>query len=129
MRVLLDTSVFLLLAFAPEHVPSFIRDAVDTAESAALSVASAWEIAIKSSIGKLSLPTPAAEYVPSRAARFGLDLLAIDVRHATAVEALPFHHRDPFDRLLIAQALTDSFVVATTDRIFSRYGVPTVKAS
>lgn len=98
-------------------------DAIDRAERKYLSAASIWEIAIKSSIGKLPLPTPVSEYVPKRMEQFGLRVLSIAREHAAAVETLPFHHRDPFDRLLVAQAQIEGLSIVTTDRIFEKYAV------
>ncbi|MDE2573391.1 MAG: type II toxin-antitoxin system VapC family toxin [bacterium] len=121
--VLLDTSVFLYVIAEPERVPQAFRDVIDKAESRLLSVASLWEIAIKASLSKLSLPEPAGTYVPSRAARLHCSLLPILPEHAGHVQTLPFHHRDPFDRLIIAQARIERLTVLTLDRTFSRYKV------
>lgn len=128
MKALLDTSVFLKLAANPEALPAALTKAVDEAESLSLSAASAWEIAIKASIKKLKLPAPSSEYVRSRMAHLRITSLPITSDHATAVESLPWHHRDPFDRLLIAQALLDGLTILTTDSVFAKYGVRLVAA-
>lgn len=125
--LLVDTVIFLQLSAQAERVPCPIRAAIDDAERVLLSVASAWEIAIKTSIGKLHLPTGAGQYVSSRARRLGMELLPIETRHAVAVEKLPFHHRDPFDRLLIAQCIIDGLMLVTTDKAFSLYDVPQIR--
>ncbi len=128
MNLLLDTGVFLRLAFDPEIVPEFVRSAVDRAETVLLSVASVWEMAIKASIGKLTLPVPAGEYAINRAQRLGVTFLPIAPQHAAAVQGLPFHHRDPFDRLLVAQAAVDGLTLVTTDAMISRYDVTLLNA-
>jgi PIN domain nuclease of toxin-antitoxin system len=120
--VLVDTSVFLRLAVAPETLPKSILEAMDSAEERLLSVVSIWEIALKASLKKLPLPQPAGAYVPDRMERFGLRTLQLSREHAVAVESLPFHHRDPFDRMLISQAMVESLTMLTTDRVFARYG-------
>jgi PIN domain nuclease of toxin-antitoxin system len=84
-----------------------------------VSAVSAWEIAIKSSLGKIEARAPLAEAV----ADYGFTELAITVRHADAIRALPAHHSDPFDRLLIAQATTEGLTIVTSDRKFEPYRV------
>lgn len=123
MKLLVDTSVFVRLASSPESLPRAVTDAVDAADQAFLSAASAWEIAIKTSIGKLKLPVSASEYVRSRMSHLQIETLPISSEHAAAVEGLAWHHRDPFDRLLIAQAALEGLTIVTTDRIFAKYGV------
>lgn len=88
-----------------------------------LSAASSLEIAIKSAAGKLQLPEPPGSYVPRRMADQGLRPLPVSHQHALAVFALPPHHRDPFDRLLIAQANLEDMILITADRMFQRYPV------
>jgi PIN domain nuclease of toxin-antitoxin system len=87
-----------------------------------LSAAVVWEVAIKRSLGKLELPP---DFAPILVAA-GAQPLAITLGHAAAVETLPWHHRDPFDRLLIAQASTEAAGIITADQQFARYGVPLV---
>jgi PIN domain nuclease of toxin-antitoxin system len=88
-----------------------------------LSVASCWEMAIKSSLGKLSLSKPLERFVVDQVTENGFLLLNIELRHAAKVESLPFHHRDPFDRLLIAQATSDDLTLVSADRMLEQYGV------
>lgn len=88
-----------------------------------LSVVTAWEIAIKSASGKLHLPEPPGSYVPRRMVSQGLRPLAVSHHHTLAVFSLLPHHRDPFDRLLIAQAQVENLIVITSDRILKRYSV------
>lgn len=91
-----------------------------------LSAASAWEIAIKYSIGRLGLPLPPLEYLRTRMARTATTELSITHAHALRVARLPSHHRDPFDRLLIAQAQVEGLCIMTSDPRFDRYEVQTV---
>ncbi len=120
-RLLVDTNVFLLLATDPKRVPRSYREAMDTADRRYLSTASAWEIAIKASIGKISLPESSSDYVRTRMERFQMVSLPVTLEHATRVQSLEFFHRDPFDRLLIAQALLEGLTILTTDRAFDAY--------
>lgn len=122
MNLLLDTSIFLRLAADPNRVAPKVQKIVDEAERVFLSAASGWEIAIKASIGKIVLPTAAGDYIRSRMDRLQVEPLDVTFAHSSAVESLPFHHRDPFDRLIIAQARVEGLLVVTSDRFFSRYG-------
>ena len=99
------------------------RKLSDTGNELFLSAASAWEIAIKYSIGKLKLPEEPAIYVPSRLALTRIVPLAIQHSHALKVAHLPRHHADPFDRMLIAQAQTESLAIMTADTQFAAYEV------
>ncbi|HVH70425.1 MAG TPA: type II toxin-antitoxin system VapC family toxin, partial [Candidatus Dormibacteraeota bacterium] len=90
-----------------------------------LSTASIWEMAIKSSLRRLMLPARASDYIAEKVQR-GLQILAIDWPAAAAVERLPFHHPDPFDRLIIAQAQAERLDVVTKDKVFRKYGVKVV---
>jgi PIN domain nuclease of toxin-antitoxin system len=88
-----------------------------------VSVATCWEIAIKASIKKLDLGEPASTFLPREIATNHFDLLAIELRHATFVETMPIHHRDPFDRLLIAQSVLEKIEIVSKDVQFDPYGV------
>jgi PIN domain nuclease of toxin-antitoxin system len=83
-------------------------------------------MAIKSSLGKLRLAKPVERFISEQLAVNGFTLLNIEVRHVAKVEKLPFHHRDPFDRLLIAQAMTEKLTMVSADRVFSDYGVKVI---
>jgi PIN domain nuclease of toxin-antitoxin system len=112
-----------MLASPARFSPS-TREALENPDNELfLSAASSWEIAIKYSLGRLELPEPPLEFVPSRMVRSGVIGLAVEHRHALAVADLPPHHRDPFDRLLVAQALVESLPILTADPQLSRYGV------
>ena len=90
-----------------------------------LSAATVWEMASKASLGRLQLPGTVASYVSGKRDE-GYRLLSIEASHAALVESLPFHHRDPFDRLLAAQALTERCPIVSRDRVFRKYGVTTI---
>jgi len=121
---LIDTSVWLWSVFEPGRLSPKARDIfADLGQEVFLSAASAWEIAIKSASGKLRLPEPPATYVPRRMTEQGVRPLAVSHQHALAVSQLPRHHRDPFDRLLVAQANLENMVLISSDRIFERYAV------
>jgi PIN domain nuclease of toxin-antitoxin system len=130
MRVLVDTQCWLWMTAAPERFSAAAREIVESRQHELhLSAASAWEIAIKHSIGKLLLPEPPAVYVPARIDATGVRPLGIDHGHALRVSTLPPHHRDPFDRLLIAQAQIEDLTILTSDSIFDAYDVPTLAAA
>ena len=124
MRVLIDTHVVLWWI---EDAPVLTRKArtviANPANECLLSLASCCELAIKLSLGKVRLPAPIERFVPEHLAANAFRQLAIDFRHVAKVATLPFHHRDPFDRLLAAQALEEDFPIVSTDGIFRKYGV------
>lgn len=125
MTYLLDTGVWLWSLWEPERIARKAREVMaDLGQQVFLSAVTSWEIAIKAGAGKLTLPEPPGSYVPRRMADQGLRPLPISHRHALAVAALPHHHRDPFDRLLIAQASMEGMTLISADRIFDRYSVP-----
>jgi len=129
VRLLLDTQVWLWLQTTPRKLGPRALDVVsDPGNDLLLSAASSWEIAIKYALGKLDLPAPPSEYVPSRMQASGTDGLAITHAHALHVAGLPDHHRDPFDRLLVAQAQVESLPVLTADPQFGRYDVEVMPA-
>ena len=125
MRLLLDTHVWLWMIAERER---FDAETAEMLENAAnellLSAASSWEIAIKYSLGKLTLPAPPAKYVPRQIAKTGVTPLLVEHSHALRVAGLPSHHRDPFDRLLVAQAELEGVTLLTADRKFEPYGIP-----
>lgn len=100
---------------------------MDGRNAVLLSVASAWEIAIKVSLGRMpEIEVPPAEYVPGRMRHYGMEALPVQMAHAVQVAALPHHHRDPFDRLLVAQAQVEGLPIVTSDENIARYGVEVV---
>jgi len=126
MTILVDTHAFLWFMSGDTRLTRPARRAIEASEDTwCLSAASVWEVSIKSSLGRLTLPAPAVEYFADKVQN-GLRVLAIDWPHAAAVEHLPFHHRDPFDRLIIAQAQFDRLAIVTKDSVFRKYGVSVV---
>src|SRR5712692_5477839 len=110
MRLLLDTHAFLWWVHDARELSTKARAAVaDPDTECLLSLASCWEIAIKLSLGKLKLPTTIGRFIPEQLAANGFRQLDIGFRHIGRIASLPFHHRDPFDRLLAAQSLEDAF--------------------
>ena len=124
MRILLDTHCWLWLQATPERIPGDVLEALASPENDLfLSAASAWEIAIKYGLGRLPLPHPPHQYVQSRMATSGAAPLPVEIRHAVQVASLPSHHRDPFDRLLIAQAQLEHLTLLTADAQLEAYDV------
>ncbi|MDQ3662682.1 MAG: type II toxin-antitoxin system VapC family toxin [Actinomycetota bacterium] len=129
MRILLDTQAWLWMQVSPERFSIEARTVIeDSASELYLSAASSWEIAIKYALGRLALPAPPAEYVPSRMERSGVTPLPVEHVHALHVSELPLHHRDPFDRVLVAQALLERLTVLTSDPRFDDYEVAVRRA-
>lgn len=127
MRILLDTHTFLWWSDDAPELSRTARDAISNkSNDCFFSVASCWELAIKSCIGKLRLALPVERFVKEQLTENDFKLLPIDFRHVTKVEKLPLHHRDPFDRLLIAQAMLQGMEIVTIDPYFSKYEVPVV---
>lgn len=123
-RLLLDTHAFLWwVDDAPELTTAARQAIADGNNECYLSLASCWEMSIKSSLGKLRLTSPVERFVSEQMTSNGFTLLHIELRHAAKVEKLPFHHRDPFDRLLLAQAISEKLTLVSADRIFHDYGV------
>ena len=122
MAVLLDTQAFLWWVTDDRRLSKRAARAIAGTECL-LSVASCWEMAIKASMGKLSLPGSVDRFVQEQIEVNGFNLLAISLEHVAGVARLPFHHRDPFDRLLAAQALADDLSIVSADPVFRRYGV------
>ena len=124
---LLDTHVWLWLQTTPERMRQEVVELLaDRANTLLLSAASSWEIAIRYRLGKLPLPEPPVDYVPERMRLSGVTALPIEHAHALRVGALPEHHGDPFDRLIIAQAQLLSVPIVTGDGQFAAYEVETV---
>ena len=129
MKLLVDTRVLLWSATEPDRLASGAREALeDGANEVFVSVVSAWEIAIKQSLGKLDLPSPAEQWLPQVLARTGFDVAELGLAAALRVRGLAWHHRDPFDRLLVAHALEEGYTLATRDEAFAAYGVAVLRA-
>jgi PIN domain nuclease of toxin-antitoxin system len=122
--LLLDTQAMLWFLWDDSQLSRDAEVAIeDSSNRKLVSVASCWEIAIKSGLGKLYLGEPSSTFLPREIARNNFELLGITLEHATTVERLPLHHRDPFDRLLIAQAMVENLQVIGADPSFDAYGV------
>jgi len=126
VRLLLDTHVFLWLNSVPERLGHHLDLMRNEETELLLSAASAWEIAIKVGVGRLSLPQPPERYVPARLRAIGGRSLPVEQEHALAVATLPELHRDPFDRLLVAQSLHVDATLVTADPAVVAYGAPTL---
>lgn len=130
MRYLIDTHVWLWLLTDSQRIRADLRaELADPSTERVLSAASSWEIAIKSGSGRLELPEPPERYVPDRMRRSAVTGLAVTHAHALRVATLPPHHRDPFDRLLIAQAQIESIPIVTVDAAIRAYDVTVIDAS
>jgi len=130
VRVLIDTHVWLWALAANQRLRRDARDLIqDPDNEVLLSVASAWEIGIKAATGKLDLPAPAEVFVPEAIATSPTNILEITLRHVLRSAALPPHHNDPFDRLLVAQAQMEQLPVLTADRSFDPYEITVIPAA
>ena len=124
MRILLDTHAFLWTAIESSQLSQRAKDLfLNSQTELYLSAASIWEMAIKSSLGKLIFDKPIESYVLDLLQKNAIQLLNIEFRHVIRVATLPFHHRDPFDRLLISQALEEKIALLSCDTIFDTYGI------
>lgn len=124
MKLLLDTHIFLWLNTDPEKIPPAAYEACrDPQNQLYLSHVSPWEIQIKQQLGKLRLRAALAELIETQRRENGLAMLPIELAHIYALSQLPFHHSDPFDRLLVAQARSESMTLVTADRKISLYDV------
>jgi PIN domain nuclease of toxin-antitoxin system len=124
MRILLDTHIWLWALTDSAAIPPTLRDRLRSKrDSFVISAASAWEIAIKARLGRLRLPTDPRAFLRAAIRDLPVAELPISVAHAARVAELPLHHRDPFDRMLIAQAQTEGLAIMTVDRAFEAYGV------
>ena len=124
---LLDTHTWLWWHTRPECLSERVRKIITDPENRVdFSAASAWEIAIKMSIGKLRLPDDPERYVPAQLAVEGFTILPVALAHALRVSSLPPHHPDPFDRLLIAQAQCEELTLLSSDGRLRMYDVPLV---
>jgi len=125
MRLLLDTHVFLWYIAADPKLPARFRQAVqDPTNEVYLSVASVWEVVVKFALGKLPLPASPADYLPRQRVAHSIAALAIDEETMPHLAALPPLHRDPFDRILVAQARQHQLTLITVDPLVLSYGVP-----
>jgi PIN domain nuclease of toxin-antitoxin system len=127
VRLLVDTCTFLWIVGGAKDLSPRARQAfADPANEALLSAVSAWEIAVKYRLGRLPLPAHPDAFVPAQRTAHGLEALPIDEEAALQVAKLPDHHRDPFDRMLVAQAIVGGLVLLTPDDHIREYPVRTL---
>lgn len=124
MRLLLDTHALLWFVLADSQLSKTVHGLIaDKSNERLISPACFWEVAIKGSTGKYSLTMPHEQFFISAINTIGLKILPIEPKHTAVVATLPFHHRDPFDRLLIAQALSEGVPIVSADKAIDVYGV------
>lgn len=124
MRILLDTQAFLWFITDDTKLSVFARSLIENPDNdRLLSIAGLWEVAIKMSLGKLDLEKPFEELIPHQLELNDIEVLAIKIVHLKKVSSLPFHHRDPFDRLIIAQSLVEQLPIVSIDTKFDEYGI------
>ena len=124
MRLLLDTHALLWFVSADPQLSLTAQEAIaDSGNQKVISLVSVWEIAIKYSLGRLDLKMPLEDFIRQHLTPSKVTLLPITVPHIHKVASLPHYHRDPFDRLLIAQAMTENISLVSTDTAFDQYGL------
>lgn len=122
MKLLLDTHAFLWWIADSEHLSQPARAAIaDGANDVYFSAASGWELAVKAGLGRVTLPDDLEGFVSEQLAINGFNVLPVHLRHALGVHRLPDHHRDPFDRMLVAQAIAEGMSLVSGDPQMSRY--------
>ena len=127
MKLLLDTHAFIGWDSAPDKIPAAtLLHLEDLKNVVVVSLASLWEIQIKTQLGKLALRTDLAEVLRQQQTENGISLLPISLPHILELDQLPHHHKDPFDRLIIAQARIEQAAIITCDRAFQRYDCKTI---
>ena len=127
MKLILDTHAFLWWIADSDRLSRRAREILsEPGNTLLLSAASAWEIVLKQQIGKLKLPKPADKYIPAQLALNRIDTLPISLSHTLRLADLPLHHRDPFDRILIAQSIVERMPIVTADPLFAHYSAKTL---
>jgi PIN domain nuclease of toxin-antitoxin system len=124
VRILLDSHAFLWFILGDQRLSDRARVAIAAADTDVLiSPATLWEMAIKVRLGRYTLPGPFGPFMDTQLTSNRIRLLPIEVRHTAILASMPFHHRDPFDRLIVAQALAESIGVVSVDAMLDAYGV------
>ncbi|MDQ3013451.1 MAG: type II toxin-antitoxin system VapC family toxin [Acidobacteriota bacterium] len=124
MKLLLDTHAFIWFVYDSPKLPRKTKELLEDEQTELLlSTASVWEMAIKASMGKLTLISRAADLAANQLQKDAIDILPITLPHIDLVESLPFHHKDPFDRLLIAQTAFEHIDIVSIDTMVDRYGI------
>ncbi len=123
MKILLDTHIFLWFINNDPQLSPTAKTLLESDVDLVLSAASLWEISIKVSIGKMTLPKPFEIFIPEQIQQNQIEILPIEINHLTHVSTLPFHHKDPFDRLLISQSFAEGIPIVSVDTMFDQYNV------
>lgn len=126
MKVLVDSHVFIWALTTPERLSPKAHRTLNGSDELFFSLVSLWEISIKIKLGRFNVLGSSVAYIREEMDAFGLTLLPITYAHVLALEQLPHHHSDPFDRLLLAQAAAEAMPILTHDRLFKPYGLPTI---
>lgn len=127
MKLLIDTHVFIWLNEESPQLSNKVKELYRSREHEIyLSIASAWEMQIKAQLGKLDLAMPIEVLVSKNRQENDIYLLPIDLSHIAQLEKLPPHHKDPFDRMIIAQAMVEEFTIISIDGVFTDYAVPVI---
>ncbi|MDD5451949.1 MAG: type II toxin-antitoxin system VapC family toxin [Desulfovibrionales bacterium] len=126
MRLLLDTHVFIWWDSAAKLSPRVLALCQDRENTLLLSVVSAWEIQVKLQLGRLKLHMPLSDLIEGQRETNALEVLPIVLDHVLALDALPVHHKDPFDRLLLAQSAVEDVVLVSKDSVFTNYPVKVI---
>ena len=124
MKFLLDTHTFLWFIAGDPKLPEYARQQIENmANDRLVSIASLWEMSIKVSIGKLTVSLPFPDLVEQHVYQNAMQLLQITPEHVEVLRILPFHHKDPFDRLLISQGISEHLTIISRDEVFGTYGI------
>jgi PIN domain nuclease of toxin-antitoxin system len=124
MNLLLDTHALVWFALDDAQLSSVAKSLIiDPANSKSISPASYWELAIKISLGKYKLSAPFDQFMDSAIQKNGFHIVPLEVKHANQLIALPFHHRDPFDRMMIVQAIVEGMSIVSNDPAIDAYPV------
>lgn len=124
MKLLLDTHTFLWFVNDNSKLSDHLKDLIEDENNASyLSIASLWEMSVKYSLGKLKLAPDYEEFVEEEVVKSSINLLKIELHHLKIIATLPLHHRDPFDRLIIAQSIAEKLPIITIDSAFDKYSV------
>lgn len=127
MRILLDTHAFLWWVANDPNLSATAHQTIGNGSNEVFfSAASSWEIAIKAQIGKLMLPANLEQFISSQLAQNNFTVLPIHISHTLGTYRLPMHHRDPFDRILVAQSQLEAIPIVTADPLIAQYGVQTI---
>ena len=121
MRLLLDTHIFLWFITGDERLSGYFRKSIEDADAAYLSVASVWEVTVKYQLGKLPLPEAPNPWLFEQREHHGIESLSLTERAVSRLSELPEHHKDPFDRMLVCQAIEEQLMLVTVDPIIEKY--------